>query len=107
MTIINGQVYEHLIAFATPAYSYEEGDKQEHYWIDSQNCFYYFLDDEPEDGPAGIMKDGKKDWLIEPVKPEGVKITEENEDLIKWIVSLGPDNSEGKEWDFDNHCPIA
>lgn len=49
----------------------------------------------------------KKHWLIEPVKPEGVKITEENEDLIKWIVSLGPDNSEGKEWDFDNHCPIA
>lgn len=101
--ILDNIEYEHLSGFVIPAYSYEEGDKNEQFWVDSQNCLFYFLDDEPDDGPAGIMKDGKKHWMMDPIKPVGIKITEDNIDLVRWIVTIGPDEDMEKEWDFDNH----
>lgn len=82
--------YELLQGFVIPCYSYSEGDKEETYWVDSQNCFYYILEDDNVNA---------KTWVILPYKPKGVKITNDNQDLIVWLT-------EGyKEWDFDNHKP--
>lgn len=101
------QGYEIITAFVRPAYSYIEGEEREHYYLDSQNCFYHEIviatDDECK------RKDGKKYWIIEPYKPEGITITEENyeeiKSQIKWLVSYSSeDDDEDKEWDFNNHC---
>ena len=99
--------YEQINAFVTPAYSYVEGNKREHYYYDSQNCFYHELF--IATGDDGKRRDGKKYWIIEPYKPEGITITEENyeevKSQIKWVVSCSSeDNDEEKEWDFDKHC---
>lgn len=102
---INEENYEPLSCFAIPCYSYTEGNKYEEYWIDWQNCVYYYIEDADEE-KRGYNKEGKKQWIISPVKPVGVKITEENEDLIKWVVYSGPDEDYYKEWDFEKHCPL-
>ena len=52
------------------------------------------------------MKDGRKHWLISPVKPKGITINKDNENLVRWIVDYGPKEDLHKEWDFDNHCAI-
>lgn len=81
--------------FATPCYSYIEGEEQESYWIDSQNCEYYFWDDEDD----GI----ERHWMIEAYIPRDAKeITKEE---IKWFVTLGPNEDIDKEWDFNKHKP--
>lgn len=111
--------YEPIIAFAVPNYWYEEGTKKEHFWADSQNLWYYKFSEwltengiEDSDGNPILdengepKKDPRKWYIIAPYKPEGTKITEENKDLVKWLVEdcyLGEDY-EYYEWDFDNHC---
>lgn len=100
--------YEILKNWCRPAYSYIEDDEHEHYWVDSQNCYYYIVCEETDE-ESGQRIDGKKYWIIEPFKPIGVIITEENFDeikpQIKWLVTDTSENEdEEKEWDFDNHC---
>lgn len=99
--------YELINNWCTPAYSYVEGDKKEHWWADSQNCFYYVICEET-DPDTDKRYDGKKYWIIEPHKPEGIVITDKNyEELksqIKWLVTDTSEESDsGKEWDFDKH----
>lgn len=82
--------YEIIRNWCRPAYSYIEGDEHEHYWVDSQNCYYYIVY-EKTDEKTNKRVDGKKYWIIEPYKPIGITITEENyEEIkpqIKWLVT--------------------
>lgn len=80
-------------ALVVPAYV--KGEKREEYWEDIQNCLYYYFSDKaaPDD----------EYWIISPVKPVGVQITDDNADVIKWVVYIGPNDDEECEWDFDNH----
>lgn len=100
--------YEFIKSWCTPAYSYIEGDDHEHHWADSQNCYYHvYLDETDEE--TGLRPDGKKYWIIEPLKPVGVTITNENYKEVmkqlKWVVTISSETyPEMKEWDFDNHC---
>lgn len=104
----NMEGYEHIINWYTPSYSYIEGDKCEHRWVDSQNCWYYLIVEETDE-ETGKRFDGKNFWIIEPYKPKGVTITEENYNEImpqlKWLVTVTSEKGDrGKEWDFENHC---
>ena len=105
-TILDGKEYETLKCFAVPCYVYKENDKHEHFWVDFQNAIYYFFEDEEEGDQNAVMKDGRKHWLISPVKPKGITINKDNENLVRWIVDYGPKEDLHKEWDFDNHCAI-
>lgn len=114
--------YEFIKNWCVPNYWYEEGKPREEYWVDSQNLFYHkfyqdfydlgLVDDDGnpiKDENGEDKKDPRKWWLISPYKPKGVTITEENEDLIKWLVEESYLDSEEKdyefyEWDFENHC---
>ena len=63
-----------------------------------------FVEDlEDEDGNE--IEDTRKWYVISPFKPKDVVITEDNEGLVKWLVSSSY-NREGIkcEWDFDKHC---
>lgn len=99
--------YEIIQAFVRPAYSYVEGDGNEHYWLDSQNCWYHMISKETDE-KTNKRFDNKKYWIIEPYKPKDVRITEENaiewKPLIKWLVTdTSNEEDAGKEWDFINH----
>ena len=95
--------YEPIKAFVVPAYLYVEGNTHENYWVDSQNLFYHVFLDDVKDG----LIDGKKFWMISPYKPIGIKITQENEGLVKWLVEESTDVEDNElEWDFENHKPI-
>lgn len=97
--------YEFLnCGFLTSCYSYKEGDKKEHRWIDDQNCEYYYFEDDPE--ATGYLEDGRKHYIIMAFKPKGTTITKGNMNLVKWFVFWGPDEDINKEWDFNNHKPI-
>lgn len=76
-----------------PCYRFIEGCSKEEYWADYQNCLYYSYEDDSE------VKD-KKFWIILPHKPKGIRINNDNEELIKWMTE------DKKEWDFENHKPI-
>lgn len=98
--------YEHIVGWCTPAYSYVEGEDHEHYWVDSQNCWYYLICEETDEKTLKRL-DGKKYWIIEPYKPKGVVLTEDNESCVRWLVTdTSEEFDEGKEWDFDKHCII-
>lgn len=88
-------------------YRYVEGDERESFWVDSQNCYYYTYEDEDAhfDDKTQLLN-GKRWWMIDPVKPHGTIITKENQNLVKWVVFDGTDDKDSfKEWDFKNHCP--
>lgn len=102
--------YEIIKNWCRPAYSYIEGDKKERYWVDSQNCWYHMICEETDE-KTDKRFDEKKYWIIEPYKPIGIQITNDNfEEIkpkIKWLVT---DTSEvddrGKEWNFEKHQVI-
>lgn len=99
--------YEIIKAIVRPAYSYIEGDPKEHYWVDSQNCWYHLICEETDE-KTDQRFDGKKYWIIEPYKPVGIQITKENyEDIkhsIKWLVTDTSEKlDEEREWDFEQH----
>lgn len=96
--------YEFYKCSIPPAYTYIEGESEEHYWLDLQNADYYMMND--SDKETGLIE-GKKWWLMTAYKPKGTTITEENVDeLIKWFVNDSYDFADvGKEWDFEKHCP--
>lgn len=94
--------YEFLKGFVTPAYSYIEGDNECRGWVDSQNCYYNIIPDED-------LIDGKNYWIIEPVKPKNVKVSnqEDWDKYVKWFVSISSvGEDEGLEWDFKTNKPI-
>lgn len=96
--------YEYLKGFVTPAYSYIEGDEKIRPWKDSQNCYYHILLTEDEE-----LIDGKNWWIIEPMKPKGIVINnqEEWDKYIKWFVSFSSISEDEKlEWDFKTNKPI-
>lgn len=100
--------YEIIQSWVRPAYSYVEGDERERYWVDSQNCYYHIVCEETDE-KTDKRFDGKKYWIIEPYKPVGVILTEENfkelQPQIKWLVTdTSEEIHEEREWDFDNHC---
>lgn len=112
--------YTSINNFVTPAYLYIEGNPHEEYWVDSQNLFYYMYLQQPDDkGNFELPKiavnketnligpEGKKWWIIEPVKPEGETITEDNyQDLVKYMVTECWDidfDTYEHEWNFDKH----
>lgn len=65
----------------TPCYRFKEGDKKrERYWIDSQNCEYYFQEDDPE--LSGFLEDGRKHYIISMFKPKGIIVTDDNFDSV-------------------------
>jgi hypothetical protein len=100
MKTIDG--YEHLQHWVIPCYRYIEGDPDEEMWIDTQNCYYYTF----EDADDNDLIDGKKYWIIEPFKPKGMTITEENKDQVRWFVAFCSDTEDhDKEWDFETHKP--
>lgn len=115
--------YECLTGFVVPNYWYEEGDEHEHFWVDSQNLWYYKFCEwatengiEDEEGNPILDEDGKpkkdprKWYIIAPYKPVGTKVTEENsKEVVKWLVELCYMDNKNKryefyEWDFDKHC---
>lgn len=99
--------YKPIIALVKPAYSYVEGDDKEHYWLDSQSCFYYMIYEETDENTFQ-RHDGKKYWIIEPYIPKDITISDKNfkdvEPLIKWFVTdTSEECDEGKEWNFEKH----
>ena len=112
--------YEYLKSWCVPQYWYEEGKPREEYWVDSQNLDYHkfieemidigLIDEEYnpiKDENGEDKKDPRKWWIIAPYKPKGVTITQDNSDLIKWLVSESyhsDDDYEFYEWDFGKHC---
>lgn len=102
-----GQEYELLCMTVRPCFVYIEEEPEEDYWVDDQNAIYYYLEDDSDENPGIIEKSGKRHWLIQCIKPKGLKVTDDNEDQLKYIVYLGPKKDMNKEWDFDNHCPIT
>ena len=105
--LVNEKEYELLQLLIRPCFVFIEGEKKEDYWVDDQNAVHYYLEDDDDDIPGTIKETGKKHWIIQAVKPKGIKITDDNEDLVKYIVWLGPKDDLHKEWDFDKHCPIC
>ncbi len=101
----NNIEYEYICGLIVPSYFYKEGDKHETYWVDSQNALYHVYNDVDDD--TGLI-DGKKWWLLDPRKPKGTTLTEENaKDLVKWFVDDSYDGEDvDKEWDFKEHKPI-
>lgn len=97
--------YTYISGFVTPAFSYIEGDEKISYWVDSQNCFYHIVP--TEEGEELI--DGKNWWIIEPMKPEGITINNQEEwnKYVKWFVSFSSiSEDEDLEWDFKTNKPI-
>lgn len=95
--------YEYLKGFVTPSYSYIEGDKKVRAWRDSQNCYCHIIPIEDK------LIDGKNWWIIEPVKPKGMTINNQEEwnKYVKWFVTLSSIyEDEGCEWDFKTLKPI-
>lgn len=94
--------YELLNGFATPAYQYMEGWEQEMSWVDSIHL-YLHIDDIMNEETNLI--DGKNWWIIEPMKPKGTTVTEENhKDIVKWVVTdTSVESDWNKEWNFDRH----
>lgn len=97
--------YELLNGFVTPAYQYIEGWEQEMHWVDYIHL-YLHVDDIVNEETNLI--DGKNWWIIEPMKPKGTTVTEENyKDVVKWFVTETPvEDDWNKEWDFDKHKVI-
>lgn len=101
--------YEIVKVQVRPVYSFVEDDSKEHWWLDSQNCYYYLLCEEL-DSNTDKRYDGKKYWIIEPHLPKGFVVTEGNIEeaalQFKWLVTFtSEEEDEGKEWDFKNHKP--
>lgn len=94
-----------MSGWVMPCYWYEEGKDREEYWVDSQNMDYYKFVEDLEDEDGNEIEDTRKWYVISPFKPKDVVITEDNEGLVKWLVSSSY-NDEGIkcEWDFDKHC---
>lgn len=96
--------YEDVNAFVVPMYRYIEGKSKEEWWVDSQNCMYYTFQETDKEFD---LINGRKWWLISPMKPKGTVITKDNRNLIKWIVDFSSEDDDmDKEWDFKNHKPI-
>ena len=95
--------YRNLNGWCTPMYSYIEGEEHPEYWVDSQNCLYYFFDDE---FIKELELEKKNYWLIDPMVPKSVeKITEENKDTVEvaYFVSFSSIKEDvNKEFDMDN-----
>lgn len=94
--------YEYLSGFTVPAYKYVEGWVHEKCWVDSIHL-YLVITDEMDEETNKI--DGKNWWMIEPMKPKGVTVTEKNyNDVVKWFVTeTCVEEDCKKEWDFVEH----
>lgn len=95
--------YVPLTGFCTPAYRFIEGENVESFWVDSQNCYILTVPDGDE-----TLIDGKNYWIIEPAKPKGMKIDNEEQfkQHCKWLVFWSSiEDDEDKEWDFKEHKP--
>lgn len=65
----NIEDYRNLNGY-TPMYSYIEGEEHHEDSVDSQNCLYYFLDDE---FIKKLELDKKNYWLIDSMVPKYVE----------------------------------
>lgn len=99
----NIENYRYLRGWCVPMYSYIEGDAHPEYWVDSQNCEYFFLTDEEFKQEHDL--EHKKFWLIVPMVPNSVeKITEENQNDVEVAYFVDWSNVEediDKEFDMD------
>lgn len=95
--------YRCLSGWCVPMYSYIEGDEHPNYWVDSQNCMYYF--EENEEYRKKHELDKKKYWLINPMVPKSVeRVTEENQDDVEVAYFVDWSNVKediDKEFDMD------
>ena len=96
--------YVPLSGFVTPAYVYIEGTDNECGYVDSQMCYIKIIPENPHD-----LIDGKNWWIIEPFKPEGVVINNEEDynKYVKYLITVSSiEEDELLEWDFETHKPI-
>ena len=96
--------YVNLESWLISCYVYHEDDEHEHYWVDYQNAIYHTINDMDEE--TGLI-DGKKWWIIGPLKPKGTKLTMDNMNILKWVVfDCYNGEDEDKQWDFKKHRPV-
>lgn len=99
--------YTYISGYVTPACRYIEGEEKVTYWIDFQNCMVHTV---PEEGEEETAKtNGKNWWIIEPMKPKGMVISNQEEwnKYVKWFVTWSSIyEDEDCEWDFETLKPI-
>lgn len=97
--------YRYINNWCVPMYSYIEGQEHQEYWVDSQNCEYYFLCNEKYIEKHNLKE--KKWWLITPMIDKNIeKITEENRDTVEvfYFVDFSSEEADiNKEFDMDNN----
>ena len=96
-------IYEAVSAFSVGCYQYIDGQPQESFYVDSQNCDYHTYNNKNYDKETGLIN-GKNWWIICPHMPKGTEPSENNKHLLKWYVSdSSKDEDLDKEWNFNEH----
>ena len=101
----NEAKYVPLRGFVVPVYRFIEGEDEEQFWVDAQNCEYYTYNDKDFDEKTQLIE-GKNWWIMWPHIPEGTKPQDVTREITRWFVeesSVATDVN--KEWDFETHKP--